>query len=400
MKKVVILIIDSLGIGAMDDAPSYGDSLSYHTLYSILTHNSGLHIPTLQKMGLGNIEALPFLPAAEAPMASFGKMKELSKGKDSTTGHWEIAGIVSEQGFRTYPDGFPDDLMQRFVLATGCGGFLGNKPASGTAIIDEFHEQHRLTRFPIIYTSADSVFQIACDVDIVPLETLYAWCETARELLDDGYNCSRVIARPYQQTATGLARLGALRRDYSVPPPDGSILDRISREGGVVVAIGKTEDIFVGKGITHTIHTGSNLEGLQRTIDVVSGSIDMVSILLSEQHREFSDKMLVFTNLVDTDMIYGHRRDATGYGRALEQIDEHLQEIINRLTDDDLLIITADHGCDPLAPGSDHTREMVPLLVYSPGMSPGSLGVKPSFTYVSRLVANWVGLVPDVSWAE
>ena len=399
MKRAIIIIIDSLGVGAMEDAPDYNDGLECNTLSNLATANGGVKLPHLGKLGLGNITNVKGVEPIHSPQASFGKMKELSKGKDSTTGHWEVAGIVSEKGFSTYPNGFPKEFMDRFVERTGCGGYFGNKPASGTAIIDEFHAEHRKTAYPIIYTSADSVFQIACDVDIIGLETLYKWCEIAREMLDEGYNCSRVIARPYRETDQGLERLGGKRKDYSVPPPKGSLLDKIAENGGRVLAIGKTEDLFVGKGVTHSIHTSSNDEGLRKTVDAIKGIVDYDSVALSNEASS-AERELIFTNLVETDMIYGHRRDVSGYASALEQIDEQMPSVIEGLQEDDMLIITADHGCDPTAPGSDHTREMVPVLVYGKNLEARDLGVKDSFTFVASTIADWLEIPSNPNWVN
>jgi len=261
MKRAIIIVIDSLGIGAMSDSLDYGDSFECNTLSNLSKVKKDIKLPNLQSLGLGNLTNIENVSPIHNLLGSHGILNELSKGKDSTTGHWEIAGLVSEKGFETYPDGFPGDLMTRFLKAIGCAGFYGNKPASGTAIIEEYNAEHVITGFPIIYTSADSVFQIAVNTDIVDLETLYSWCQIARCLLDDGYNCSRVIARPYIQNNESLIRLNSERRDYSVPPPYGSLLDKVVASGGRVVAVGKIEDLFVGHGITHSIHSGAGLCG-------------------------------------------------------------------------------------------------------------------------------------------
>lgn len=400
MKRAVIIVIDSLGIGAMSDAAAYGDAPECNTLANLSLACGGLQLPHLARLGIGHLTQVAGVPPVEQPIAEYGVMEEASRGKDSTTGHWELAGIVSEQGFKVYPDGFPAAMLQEFIDQTGCGGYLGNIPASGTAIIDQYHEEHLRTGYPIIYTSADSVFQIACDVDRIPLEVLYNWCATARAILDKGYNCSRVIARPYKAVADGLKRLGELRKDYSVPPPEGSVLERIVQAGGRVIAVGKTEDLFVSKGITHAIHTGSNYEGLKRTIALLKNEIPLPDIQLDTHHNNESGIELIFTNLVDTDMIFGHRRDPKGYGRALEEIDASLAQILPLIGKDDLLIISADHGCDPTAAGTDHTREKVPLLIYNPALKAGNLGTKPSFTYVAGRVAEWLAVDADPSWTK
>lgn len=400
MKRAIIVVIDSLGIGAMGDAPKYNDLLSCNTLGNLSIACGGLRLPTLERMGLGNLTMVHGVPYNETPIASYGSMEEASQGKDSTTGHWEIAGIISKEGFKVYPHGFPLELLQRFVSITGCGGYYGNKPASGTNIIEEFHQAHKKTGYPIIYTSADSVFQIACDIDCVPLDVLYYWCETARALLDDGYDCSRVIARPYKESETGLERMGDCRKDYSVPPPPGSLLELIIQNGGRVTAVGKTEDLFVSRGVSHSIHTGSNLKGLETLISLLNNEINYELIKVKEVGNQSTSKELIFVNLVDTDMIYGHRRDPHGYASALEEIDKYLHRIISLIGDDDLLIITADHGCDPTAPGSDHTREKVPLLIFNPRIPVTSLGIKPSFSFVARRVAEWLSVVPSAAWAD
>lgn len=398
MKRAVLIVIDSLGIGAMSDAPSYGDAPESNTLANLSRACGGLRLPNLASLGIGNLTQVAGVPPVEQPIAAHGIMEEASRGKDSTTGHWELAGIVSEQGFKVYPDGFPEDMMQEFIRQTGCGGYLGNIPASGTAIIDQYHEEHIRTGFPIIYTSADSVFQIACDIARISLGVLYEWCAVARTILDQGYNCSRVIARPYEATAEGLKRLGESRKDYSVPPPPGSVLERIVHAGGRVIAVGKTEDLFVSKGITHSIHTGANREGLKQTIALLKNEIPYHEIQLDKQHNKYAVTELIFTNLVDTDMIFGHRRDPQGYGKALEEIDASLAQILPLIGKDDLLIISADHGCDPTAAGTDHTREKVPLLIYNPALKAVNLGTKPSFTYVARRIAEWLGVNVDPTW--
>jgi phosphopentomutase len=288
--------------------------------------------------------------------------------------------------------------METFVNQSGCGGYLGNKPASGTEIIAEYHEQHQKSGYPIVYTSADSVFQIACDVEIVPLEKLYTWCEVARKMLDDNYNCSRVIARPYQTTLNGLERINEKRKDYSVLPPKGTILDKVKEHQGRVIGIGKINDIFIGQGITHSIKTNSNRDGLIKTISAIKNEIDYAQTSLVGSKLDDTEIELIFTNLVDTDMLYGHRNDAKGYGMALEEIDLYLKEILPLIDENDLLIITADHGCDPTEPGTDHTREMVPLLMYNPTVQPVNLGTKASFTYIARIVAEWLNLLPEEEW--
>ena len=392
MKRAIIIVIDSLGIGAMHDAEKYGDTLQCNTLCNVAKFNNGLNLPTLEKLGLGNIDNIEGVKQTQKPLASYGKMLEVSEGKDTTTGHWEIAGLILDEPFRTYPEGFPQFLIDEFIEKTGCKGILGNFPASGTAIIDEFGEKHLKTKFPIIYTSADSVFQIACHINAVPLETLHKWCEIAREILDSHsaeHNVCRVIARPFEGSAGSFKRISAGRRDYSVAPKKQTILNKIEAFGGSVTGIGKIEDIFVKSGITRAIHTGTNKEGLELTIKALENKLSGEKGLITYKQTDTPEISLIFTNLVDTDMLYGHRNDALGYGKALEEIDLYLEKILLTITKDDLLIITADHGCDPTVEGTDHTREMVPVLVYSQEIVSMDLGERSSFADIACTVAEW-----------
>ena len=379
-----------MGCGAMPDAPEYNDTLACNTLANVANFGGGLSIPILQKMGLGNIISVKGVEPAVEPLASFGKMQELSKGKDTTTGHWELAGLILDEPFRTFPDGFPAELVEEFITKTGCKEILGNIPASGTQILEDLGQKHRETGFPIVYTSADSVFQIACDVDIVPLETLYKLCEIAREILDNGYNTSRVIARPFKTTEHGFERISKDRRDYSLEPFAPTILNEIMAKNGRVLGIGKIEDIFVKSGITHAIHTGKNSEGLEILLSALRGDFDYISHLIAAP-QEY-DKEFIFLNIVDTDMLFGHRNDALGYGRAIEEIDTYFAEVLPLLGEDDLLFITADHGCDPTAPGTDHTREYVPLLMYSNSLPPENLGLVNGFNFVANKIQSWLEL--------
>ena len=373
-KRAIIVVIDSMGIGAMPDSLDFGDDSTVNTLCNLAKASGGLNVPNFEKMGLGNIKDIEGVKKTNSPIAEYGIMKAKSKGKDTTTGHWEIAGLVLDNPFKTYIN-FPDELIEKFIQKTNCGGILGNLPASGTKIIEELNEEHHKTKFPIIYTSADSVFQIAVDIDIIPIETLYEWCKIARELLDDGYGISRVIARPYKIIDGKPTRIGSLRHDYSVAPPKDTLLDEIVKNNGKVYAIGKIKDIFTGKGISESKPTGGNTEGLIATLDAI------------QNKKDFS---LIFTNLVDTDMLYGHRRDYSGYKKAIEEVDSYLPKFIQNMNEDDLLIITADHGCDPTYKGSDHTREMVPVIIY--GENKGDIGTKESFTYVSERIKQWLNL--------
>ena len=391
MKRAVIIVIDSMGIGAMEDCRKFNDTPECNTLKHVCEFNNGLHVPNLEKMGLGNIQDFKGIAKCEKPTASYGTMIEKSKGKDTTTGHWEIAGLVSEKPFATYPDGFPAELIEKFIQETNCGGILANRPASGTAIIAELNDKHHSTKFPIVYTSADSVFQIAVDTDLIPLETLYEWCEKARKILDEGnYNVSRVIARPYKIIDGKPTRISKDRRDYSMVPSH-TVLNEIKDKGGLVIGIGKIEDIFSKSGITHAIHTGSNKEGLELTLKAVKNELDLEKIAYNKSNSHSNpNSSLIFTNLVDTDMLYGHRNDAKGYGKAIEEIDSYLSDIIASLDKDDVLIITADHGCDPCVEGTDHTREMVPLLIFSHKLEGKNLGTIIGFDYISNFIKDWI----------
>lgn len=376
-KRAIIIVIDSMGIGAMDDAVEFNDDNTVNTLCNLAKKAGGLNVPNFEKMGLGNIKDIEGVKKELNPVAQFGIMKPKSKGKDTTTGHWEIAGLVLEHPFKTY-EKFDDKIINEFIKETGCKGILGNYPASGTKIIQDLNEEHQKTKFPIIYTSADSVFQIAADIDLIDIETLYNWCKIARKILDEGhYGISRVIARPYRIIDNQPTRISSLRHDFSVCPPKDTLLNIIEKEGGKTFAIGKIKDIFTGSGITESTPTGGNKEGLDVTLDAIKNK------------KDFS---LIFTNLVDTDMLYGHRRDYIGYKKAIEEIDAYLDKFILNTDENDLLIITADHGCDPTFKGSDHTREYVPLIIYNKNIEPKNLGVRDSFCYVSERIKDWLQL--------
>lgn len=392
MKRAIIVVIDSMGIGAMPDHAEFNDIAECNTLKNVCHFNKGLKAPNMAKLGLGKIQDFEGIENVQNPIGEYGTMQEKSKGKDTTTGHWEIAGLVSEKPFSTFPNGFPKELIDKFIEETKCGGILANKPASGTAIIEELNDVHHKTKFPIVYTSADSVFQIALDTDMIPLETLYEWCHIARRLLDEGnYHVSRVIARPYKVIDGKPTRIGKDRRDYSVEPTGETLLDRVKESGGEVVAIGKIEDIFSKAGITHAIHTGSNKEGLELTLKAVENKLDLESIKYDSTPANFKpNKSIIFTNLVDTDMLYGHRNNAEGYGKAIEEIDEYVGKILPELSEDDLLIITADHGCDPTVPGTDHTREYVPVLFYNKNMEAKDLGVMLGFDNIAKKITEWI----------
>lgn len=388
-KRAIVMVIDSMGTGAMPDCREFNDSPKCNTLKNVCDFNNGLNVPNMEQMGLGNIQDYKGIKKVENPTAQYGIMEEKSKGKDTTTGHWEMAGLISEKPFATFPQGFPKELIDKFIKETNCQGILANIPASGTAIITELNEEHHKTKYPIVYTSADSVFQIAVDTDLIPLETLYKWCEIARKILDeDNWNVSRVIARPYKIIDGKPTRISKDRRDYSMVPSH-TILNEIKDAGAKVIGIGKIEDIFSESGITHAIHTGSNKEGLELTLKAVKNELELDKIAYKNLNIT-KDAEFIFTNLVDTDMLYGHRNDAKGYGKAIEEIDTYIDDIIENMTENDLLIITADHGCDPTVEGTDHTREYVPILVYKQNIESKNLGLIKGFDYIAQTVKNWL----------
>ena len=369
-KRVIVIVVDSMGIGALPDAKDFGDDLSVNTIKNISLKTNGIIAPNFEKFGLGNLEKIKGVSPNPDFIATHGILKMKSKGKDTTTGHWELMGLVLDNPFKTY-EKFDDNIIKSFIKETNCKGILGNYPASGTKIINELNEEHQKTKYPIIYTSADSVFQIALDIDLTPVETLYEWCKIARKLLDDGnYGISRVIARPYRIVNNLPERIGALRHDYSVKPIKDTVLDLLISKGKKVLGIGKIYDIFVGCGISEKILTKGNTDGLNKTLDAI----------------KTSDCDLIFTNLVDTDMLYGHRRDVLGYKKAIEEIDGYIPKLIEAMTDNDILVITADHGCDPTYKGSDHTREQVPYFEYSKTNKPEYIGTKDSFVYLSEVI--------------
>lgn len=390
MNRAIVMVIDSMGTGAMPDCREFNDIPECNTLRNVCEYNNGLNVPNMEKMGLGNIQDYKGIKKVENPTAQYGIMEEKSKGKDTTTGHWEMAGLVSAKPFATFPNGFPKELVDEFVKETNCGGILANRPASGTAIIAELNEEHHKTKFPIVYTSADSVFQIAVDTDLIPLETLYKWCETARRILDEGnWNVSRVIARPYKIIDGKPTRISKDRRDYSMVPSH-TVLNDLKDAGMKVIGIGKIEDIFSKSGITHAIHTGSNKEGLELTLKAVKGELNLDEIEYPNNKPFKSENSFIFTNLVDTDMLFGHRNDAKGYGKAIEEVDTYVDDIIDAMSDDDLLIITADHGCDPTVPGTDHTREYVPILIFNKKQKGENLGMIKGFDYIAERIKHWL----------
>lgn len=392
MKRAIIIVIDSLGIGAAEDCAEFNDVKTCNTICNVANFVDGLNMPNFERFGLGNLAAIEGINKTSKPTASVGIMKEISKGKCTTTGHWEMAGLVLEKPFKTYPNGFDRQIVDKFINQTKCGGILGNYPASGTKIIEDLNEAHQKTKFPIVYTSADSVFQIAVDVDVVPIETLYEWCQIARNILVDEYNVSRVIARPYKIINGKPSRISSLRRDFSVEPFKDTLLDDVLKNNGKVIGIGKIEDIFVKKGISHAIHTGSNKEGLELTLKALNNELDLDKICITKSDYRNCDIELIFTNLVDTDMLFGHRNDAKGYANALNEIDTYIPKILSSLKDDDLLIITGDHGCDPTVEGTDHTRENVPIVIYNKNKEPKDLGMILGFDFVAKTIKNWLNI--------
>jgi phosphopentomutase len=368
--RVFLIVLDGVGVGALPDAADYGDQGS-HTLLHVAEANGGLRLPMLEQLGLGRITPLPGVRALLDPRGAFGRMAERSKGKDSTTGHWEMAGIVSEHAFPTYPSGFPRDLLERFSERVG-RGWLGNVAASGTEIIERLGDEHRRTGNLIVYTSADSVFQIAAHEETVPLEALYEACRIARELLTGEHAVGRVIARPFIGT-TGAYRRTAHRRDFSLEPPADTLLDRLRQRGHPVLTIGKVDELFAGRGVSDAFHTRDNGEG---------------EAMLCDLARRGGEG-LVFANLVDFDQQYGHRNDPRGFGRALEQFDARAAELISYLRGDEMCLITADHGNDPTTPSTDHSREYTPLLVAAPRVRPGAdLGTRETFADIAATIAE------------
>jgi phosphopentomutase len=371
-KRTFLIVMDSVGIGEAPDADKFGDK-GAHTLGHIAEHMNGLQVPNLEKLGLGNIDStMKGIGKAENPLAHFAKLPELSNGKDTMTGHWEIMGLHIQEPFQTFPEGFPDELIDQLTEKWG-RGILGNKAASGTEIISELGEEHMNTGKLIVYTSADSVLQIAAHEDIVPIEELYEICETAREMTREGkYMLGRIIARPFTGKPGAFERT-ANRHDYALKPFGRTVMNELQDSGFDSIALGKISDIFDGEGVTKAIRTKSNMDGMDK--------------LVQSMEEDFTG--LNFLNLVDFDALYGHRRDPKGYGEALQEFDLRLPEVLNKLKDDDLLIITADHGNDPVHHGTDHTREYVPLLVYHNGIKKGKeLNTGNTFADIGATIAE------------
>src|SRR5215471_13899738 len=371
-RRVIWIVLDSVGIGEMPDAEAYGDGGS-DTLGNI-ARKRRLHLPNLCRLGLGNIKPLTDVAPDPSPLGAYGRAALASPGKDTTTGHWEMAGIHLEKPFPLFPNGFPREIMDEFENRIG-RSTLGNKAASGTEIIVELGEEHMRTGSPIVYTSADSVFQVAAHEEVIPLFELYKICETARGILRGKYEVGRVIARPFLGQPGAFTRT-ANRHDYAVPPPKGMLLDRLADRGVEIFSVGKIFDVFLGRGIRETEKTKNNADGMAKTLNAM----------------ESLDQGLIFVNLVDFDQLYGHRNDIEGYARALEEVDAWLPSLENKLRDDDLAILTADHGCDPTTPSTDHSREYVPILAYGKRARNGvALGLRSSLSDIGQTVAENFG---------
>lgn len=373
IKRIILIVMDSVGIGELPDAANYND-VGSNTLGNVAKAVGGLNMPNFKSLGLGNISAIKGVNPVKKPKAAYGKMAEISAGKDTTTGHWEMMGLISEDPFPTYPNGFPEDLINKFEKKIG-RKTLGNKAASGTVIINELGQEHIKTGYPIIYTSADSVFQIAAHEDIIPVEELYQICKTAREMLKAPHAVARVIARPFVGKPGNFVRTDK-RKDFSLEPPEKTVLDYAKEKGYRVVGVGKINDIFAGRGLTDAVHTDGNNDGIDKT--------------LSFLQKDFEG--IIFTNLVDFDMLYGHRNDPLGYAKALEELDKRIIEVIHNLKDSDLLIITADHGCDPTTESTDHSREYTPLLIYNHEIKAVNLGIRETFADIGATICDLLDL--------
>ena len=371
INRIIWIVLDSVGIGEARDAAKFGDE-GADTLGHTAEANGGLNIPNMVKLGIGNIDGAHNLERCDNPIGCFGKLAEVSAGKDTTIGHWEMAGIYSPNPFPVYPDGFPQDIIDEFIRKTGVPGILCNKPASGTQIIAELGDEHVATGKPIVYTSGDSVFQIACHEDVVPVETLYEYCKIARKILMGAHAVARVIARPFVGQYPNFERTDR-RHDFSLVPPKQTVLDDLKDAGKDVIGVGKIYDIFAGKGITETTANHGNKKNMEKVFEL--------------QKKDFNG--LCYINLVDFDMIYGHRRDILGYTTALNEFDKDLEIFLANMRVDDVLFITADHGCDPGYKGTDHTRESVPLLGYSKCWKQGvNIGTRDTYADIAATLAQ------------
>lgn len=378
MKRVFLIVLDSFGIGEEPDAAEYGDEGS--NTMAAAASSQYFNMTNMQKLGLFNIDGVTCREKEEHPTGAFARMREISKGKDTTIGHWEIAGINSTEPLPTYPNGFPDDLIHEFEQKTG-RKVICNRPYSGTDVLTDYGKEHAETGALIVYTSADSVFQIAANEEIVPIEELYRYCQIARELLVGDHGVGRVIARPFVGTYPNFERTSN-RHDFSLMPPKTTMLDQLTENKYDVIAVGKINDIFAGKGVGEFMRTKGNAEGIDRTIELTK--------------QDFNG--LCFVNLVDFDMLYGHRNDVDGYAKALTYFDQKLPEIIEGLQDDDLLMITADHGCDPSTPSTDHSREYIPWVIYGKNVKAGAnLGTRPTFADIAATILDYFDITPKTT---
>ncbi|MCY6483132.1 phosphopentomutase [Clostridium aestuarii] len=374
--RVIWIVLDSVGMGELPDAEKYGD-VGSNTIGNISKALGGLKLPNMEKLGLGNIDGMQGVNKIESPLGCYARLAEMSNGKDTTTGHWEMGGIYSEKPFPTYPNGFPKEVVDAFESAIE-RKMIGNKPASGTAIIEELGEEHIKTGKPIVYTSADSVFQIAAHEEVIPLEELYNMCQIARNILQGEHAVARVIARPFVGELGNFTRTPN-RRDFSLTPPYNTVLDNLKNNNLNVMAVGKIEDIFCGQGITEAIHTKDNMDGVDQTLN----------------YMKQNKKGIIFTNLVDFDMKWGHRNNVKDYGRGLEEFDARLPEILDAMQESDVLFINADHGCDPTRPGTDHTREYVPFLAYGKTLKADvNLGTRKTFSDIGQTTAEILSVEP------
>lgn len=381
MKRAIIIVLDSVGIGELPDAAAYGDvgSNTLGNIYKRMKDEPWFKLDHLKELGLGLIDGVDYIDKPKSPLGAVGRMGELSKGKDTTTGHWEISGLILNRPFPTYPNGFPADVIDAFEKAVG-RKTLGNCVASGTEIIAQLGEEHMKTGSPIVYTSADSVFQIAAHEEVIPIEELYDMCQKARDILTGEHAVGRVIARPFLGGPGSFKRTDR-RRDFSLKPIKKTVLEFAKEQGFEVRAVGKIEDIFSGEGITHVVHTHGNMDGVDQTLNWIK--------------EKYSG--ILFTNLVDTDMLYGHRNDIEGYAKALSDFDGRLPEIMESMMEEDILFITADHGCDPTTPSTDHSREYTPLLIYGKNVRAGAnLHTRESFSDIAATIAEYLGVKAQI----
>ena len=381
MKRAILIVLDSVGIGEMPDAELYGDKGS-NTLGNIAKKVGGMDIPNLEALGLGNIAPIQGVKVQETPLGAYGKAAELSVGKDTVTGHWEMSGVILKEPLKTFPEGFSEEIIRTFEEKIG-RKTIGNVVASGTQIIEELGEEHMKTGFPIIYTSADSVFQIAAHEEIIPLPELYRYCQIARDMLVGEWQVGRVIARPFLGTPGDFKRTSN-RKDYALDPFNKTILEYVKEAGQNVMCVGKIEDVFNKIGVTHAVHTKNNMEGVEEILNYMAKPLPG----------------LLWANLVDFDMMFGHRNDYEGYYKAIKEFDVRLPEILEKMGEEDLLLITADHGCDPTTASTDHSREYIPLLVYGKNVKPGStVGIRETFSDIGKTILEYLD-IPNTLYGE